>query len=98
MTYYYDRGIVRDGVESAYGRFTVNGIERTESAELKAMFLPKLSPQGRSFMRDKGADFVRSLLVHYGVELERSEVPQGQKVNYLKKMLLAGKVNMEINI
>ncbi|KAJ5485151.1 hypothetical protein N7539_005139 [Penicillium diatomitis] len=75
---------------SKYGRFMVEPgqLERVEGSELREMFLPKLTPLGQKALRNSG--FVRSQLMHYGVQFEDKELT-GQGTLLMKRVLQAGK-------
>ncbi|CAI7626877.1 unnamed protein product [Penicillium bialowiezense] len=82
-------GRPRDQFSSAYGRFTVYGIERIEGSALREMFLSKMTPKGKKALRDD-RDFVRSQLKHYGVDIDEHNC-SGKGTNILKSALQAGK-------
>jgi len=96
--------IIRDGFESSRGRFYVvnvdsearrfgcSRVERIETARLKAMFLPRLTPEANKMFRDH-SEFARCQLKHYGVEFNEREFT-GQGTALMKKALLAGKVRL----
>jgi len=91
--------IRRDGFESTQGRFYVVDVgdslrcfvERIETQHLKAMFLPRLTPEANKMFRDH-LEFVRCQLKHYGVEYDEKDFT-GQGAVLMKKALLAGKVS-----
>lgn len=64
---------------------------RTDVAELKRMFLPSLTDEGRKVINRDGG-FVKGQLRHYDVHYEPREYT-GNGVNLMKKVLLAGKVS-----
>lgn len=86
--------VTRDGFSYWLGRFTTewpSDVTRTDVAELKRMFLPSLSDEGRKVInRDRG--FVKGQLQHYGVQYDPRDYT-GNGVNLMKKVLLAGKVS-----
>ncbi|KAK3347294.1 hypothetical protein B0T25DRAFT_298458 [Lasiosphaeria hispida] len=95
--------IIRDGFESSHGRFYVVDVgslarrfrrprvERIETPRLKAMFLPRLTPEANKMFRDH-VEFVRCQLKHYGVEFDEGEFT-GQGTGLMKKVLLAEKLD-----
>src|SRR4051812_24299885 len=96
--------IIRDGFESSYGRFYVievgsqarrfgcPKVERIETPRLKALFLPRLTPEANKMFRDH-VEFVRCQLKHYAVEFDEGEFT-GQGTGLMKKALLMGKVSL----
>ncbi|KAK0704310.1 hypothetical protein B0H67DRAFT_557148 [Lasiosphaeris hirsuta] len=84
--------ITRDGFSTAFGRFYAHGrVERIEAAKLRAMFLPRLTPEANKVLRNHST-FVRAQLQHYGVKFDESELT-GQGTTLLKKALQAGKLD-----
>lgn len=90
--------VFRDGFEFGFDRFfTVpGGTERVEPQELRAMFLPKLTPEAKKKLQDN-YNFVPGQLKHYGVDYDENELT-GNGTNFLKKMLAAGKVRPHTKI
>ncbi|KAH6847725.1 hypothetical protein B0I37DRAFT_431525 [Chaetomium sp. MPI-CAGE-AT-0009] len=84
--------IRRDGFTYAYGRFYAQGrVERVDGYLLRAMFLPVLTQEAKSRLRNHtGSSFVRGQLQHYGVDYDERDF-SGQGARLLKKMILAGK-------
>ncbi|PGG96408.1 hypothetical protein AJ79_09603 [Helicocarpus griseus UAMH5409] len=82
----------RDGFEFAYDRFVAlpDRIERVDGADLRRMFLPKLTPEANKRLRDNYGRFIPAQLKHYGIEFAESDI-QGNGTNFFKKVLLAGK-------
>lgn len=70
----------------------VGGTDRLDGAELKALFLPVVTPEARKLMYNR-SDFVAAQLKHYGVEYDKKEYT-GNGVLLLKKVLKAGKVGI----
>jgi hypothetical protein len=86
----YDE-IVRDGFTCGFGRFFAKGrVERIDGPRLKAMFLPRLTPEANRLLRDH-SHFVRGQLQHYGVDYDETQL-SGNGTLLLKKVLQAGKV------
>jgi hypothetical protein len=83
--------IARNGFTCAFGRFYAKGrVERIDGSRLKAMFLPRLTPEANKLLRDH-SDFVRGQLQHYGVDYDETQF-SGNGTLLLKKVLQAGKV------
>lgn len=91
MSIYESGEVTREGFAFGYGRFFANPgrVEVVSGQELRAMFLPKMTAEGRKKIRDNGC-FVRGQLKHYDVSFKPSEL-SGKETNLLKKALLAGK-------
>jgi hypothetical protein len=72
------------------GRFMVEpgGLERIEPSDLRRMFLPKLTPEGKRALENRY--FVYCQLMHYGVKFEPKEFT-GNGTTLLKKALQSGK-------
>lgn len=90
-------GIVRDRFRYWLGRFTTErpyNVTRTDVADLKRMFLPSLSPEGREAIKHD-RDYVKGQLQHYDVQYEPREYT-GNGVNLMKKVLAAGKVRKSL--
>ncbi|CAH0027133.1 unnamed protein product [Clonostachys rhizophaga] len=69
-----ERGqIVRDGFVYSHGKFRAGHVDRMEGSELRAMFLPNLSLEGRRVLAKGGEAFVRGQLLHYGVAFREDE-------------------------
>jgi hypothetical protein len=73
-----------------YGRFMVEPgrLERIEVSDLRRMFLPKLTREGKKALDNR--HFVHSQLMHYGVTFEEREFT-GNGTTLLKKALQSGK-------
>lgn len=84
--------ISRQGFTCAYGRFQALGEDRVETAKLKQLFLPAMTPEAKKLLRDKHY-FVSAQLQHYGVQ-DAAQAGFGQGANVLKKALAAGKVSI----
>lgn len=84
--------IARFGFTSAYGRFYAQGqVERVDGSRLKAMFLPRLTPEANALLQRHHSSFVRGQLQHYGVDYDKNDL-SGNGTLLLKKVLQAGKV------
>ncbi|KAK4034726.1 putative AT hook motif family protein [Parachaetomium inaequale] len=85
-----DDAIVRDGFTCRIGRFFTNDfIERVDGARLKAMFLPRLTREAKTLLRDH-PNFIRAQLQHYGVDYDEAQFP-GKGTWLLKEVLQEGK-------
>ncbi|KAK3324154.1 hypothetical protein B0T19DRAFT_402406 [Cercophora scortea] len=85
-----DDEVARDGFRYCYGRFyTDDNVERIDGSELERMFLPRLTPEANNLLRHHHANFVRSQLMHYGIEYDPTELT-GNGTNLLKRALEAG--------
>lgn len=82
--------IKRGKFELADERFEVDGIPRYSTESLKRDFLPRLSPEANRLLR-RHHNFVRSQLIHYGVEFNDKNLT-GNGTRFLKKALEAGLV------
>lgn len=83
--------VCRNGFTYGFGRFLAGGrVERVEGARLRAMFLPRLTPEATRLLREHRY-FVRAQLQHYGVDFDEQEF-SGNGTHLLKKSLQAGKV------
>ncbi|KAK7222553.1 hypothetical protein V2G26_010556 [Clonostachys chloroleuca] len=92
-----ERGqIVRDGFFCSYGRFCAGHVDRMEGSDLRAMFLPNLSPKGRQVLAKEGESFVRGQLLHYGVTFRADEF-SGNRALLMKKVLRQGKCDQVPN-
>ncbi|KAE9961978.1 hypothetical protein BLS_001044 [Venturia inaequalis] len=80
--------IKRGKFELADERFEVDGIPRYSTESLKRDFLPRLSPEANRLLR-RHHNFVRSQLIHYGVEFNDKNLT-GHGTRFLKKALEAG--------
>ncbi|KAI0521550.1 hypothetical protein F5B22DRAFT_634461 [Xylaria bambusicola] len=69
--------------------FFLANIGRVEGLALRAAFLPKLTPAGNKYLRDRH-DFVREQLKHYGVSYNEEELT-GNGTLLLKKVLSNGR-------
>ncbi|KAI1076561.1 hypothetical protein F5B20DRAFT_320588 [Whalleya microplaca] len=83
--------VKRDGFEFTDGQFLAcpGRIERVESADLRDMFLPRLTPRGNNKLKAPG--FVAAQLRHYGVDYDEHELINGTEL--LKQSMRAGKLD-----
>ncbi|KAI1089209.1 hypothetical protein F5B19DRAFT_384483 [Rostrohypoxylon terebratum] len=85
--------VVKDGFEFSNGKFrTVPGhTERVEVHILRNAFLPRLTPEARTYLNNH-RDFVADQLRHYGIDYDKGELV-GYGTNLMKKLLGEGKLD-----
>jgi hypothetical protein len=86
--------VFRDGFEFGFDRFYAlpYRIDRVDAADLRRMFLPKLTPEAKKMLRESFGRVVPAQLKHYGIEFKEADL-KGNGTNFQKTVIAAGKVS-----